>query len=136
MTPPIPDGKCVHCQAPIVDLFAEWTEEYQTADGKRAIMAGDIVFDCYYCQRPLQLVLPLELIHPRKPAGQYQIAKRRKSRCEDWLRLQHPGESLSQVVEKAGWKSEDAWAFDGYNWQEGGIHRHGLDQPPPAGATP
>jgi hypothetical protein len=52
-TPQIPGGRCVHCQAPVIDLFAEWTDEYQTRAGKDAILAGDIVFDCYYCQMPL-----------------------------------------------------------------------------------
>jgi hypothetical protein len=129
-TPQIPDGKCVHCQAPIVDLFAEWTDEYQTAEGKRAILAGAIVFDCYYCQNPLQLVLPLELVLPRKGPGEFQIAKRKRARCHDWLRSQHPGDTLSQVVEKAGWQYGGKWAFDGYNWNEGEICRHGEDLPP------
>jgi hypothetical protein len=101
-TPPIPEGKCVHCQAPIVDLFAEWTDEYQTSDGKKAIMAGVVVFDCYYCEGPLQLVLPLAVVMPRKPPGDHHVAKRKKSRCEEWLRNQHPGETLSEVVENAG----------------------------------
>jgi hypothetical protein len=100
-TPPIPGGICPHCQASIIDLFAEWTDEYQTAAGKQAIMAGDLVFDCYYCQKPIQLVLPLAVVLPQKGAGNYQVATRRKFRCEDWLRSQHPGETLSQVVEKS-----------------------------------
>jgi hypothetical protein len=128
-TPQIPDGKCVHCQAPIVDVFAEWTDEYQTKEGKQAILAGDIVFDCYYCQSPLQLGLPLSLCAPKK--GQYALAKRRKSRCEEWLRSQHPGQSLSQIVEAANWQHGGKWAFDGYNWAEGHVHHHGLDKPPP-----
>ena len=53
-TPQIPGGKCGHCQAPIIDLFAEWTEEYQTREGKQNICEGRIVFDCYYCEGPLQ----------------------------------------------------------------------------------
>jgi hypothetical protein len=129
-TPPIPNGKCVHCHAPIVDLFAEWTDAYQTAEGKKAILAGDVVFDCYYCQQPLQLILPLAIIEPQKPPGQYQVAKRTKSRCAAWLRSQHPGERLSRIVENAGWKFEDHWAFDGYNWKEGEVHRHGHDDAP------
>src|SRR5579859_1342784 len=102
-TPQIPEGRCVHCHAPIVDLFAEWTAEYQTPEGKRAILAGDVVFDCYYCQGHLQLVLPLAIVPPQKEPGKYRVAKRSRSRCADWLRSQHPGETLSQVVEKAGW---------------------------------
>ena len=31
-TPQIPDDKCEHCGAPIIDLFAEWTDDYQTAE--------------------------------------------------------------------------------------------------------
>ena len=129
-TPQIPEGRCVHCQGPIVDLFAEWTEEYQTPEGKRAILAGSVVFDCYYCEAPLQLVLPLAVIRPQKTQKEYQVAKRKKSRCEDWLRSQHPGTSLSQVVENAGWKHAGKWAFDGYNWLEGEVHQHGKDTPP------
>jgi hypothetical protein len=125
MSPPIPEGKCDHCQAPLLDLFAEWTDEYQTAEGKKAIMAGDVVFDCYYCQGPLQLVLPLALILPQKGPGEYRVAKRRWSRCRDWLQAQHPGENLSQIVERANWHFAGQWAFDGYNWQEGTTHRHG-----------
>jgi hypothetical protein len=83
-TPQIPDGRCPFCQAPIIDLFAEWTEEYQTAEGKRAILAGSIVFDCYYCQQPMQLVLPLALIPPGKEPLQYRIAKRDRARCQQW----------------------------------------------------
>jgi hypothetical protein len=136
-TPQIPDGNCVHCQAPIIDLFAEWTEEYQTPEGKRAICAGEIVFDCYYCGGPLQLTLPLALISPAKGPEEYRMAKRQRSRCDDWLRSQHPGESLSQVVEKAGWQFRGKWAFDGYNWKEGAAHRHGKDTPPGSqGANP
>jgi hypothetical protein len=129
-TPQIPEGRCLHCQAPIVDLFAEWTEEYQTREGKQAILAGDEVFDCYYCQEPLQLLLPLALTLPQKPPEKYRIAKRKKSRCEEWLRHQHPGETLSHVVEKANWRYQGIWAFDGYNWQEGETHRHGQDTSP------
>jgi hypothetical protein len=136
MVPPIPEGNCVHCQAPIVDLFAEWTEAYQTAEGKRVILAGDVVFDCYYCQGPLQLVLPLAVVLPQKQPGQYKVAKREQVRCEEWLRNQHPGQTLSQVVESAGWKFGDQWAFHGYNWKEGSVHHHGADHPPsPSGAT-
>jgi hypothetical protein len=107
----------------VVDLFAEWTDAYQTPEGKKAIMAGDVVFDCYYCQGPLQLVLPLAIVDPQKPSC--KLAKRKKSRCEEWLKTQHPGESLSNVVERAGWKFNGQWAFDGYNWEEGQVHRHG-----------
>jgi hypothetical protein len=128
-TPQVPAGRCPLCQSPIVDVFAEWTDEYQTTQGKRAIMAGDVVFDCYYCEAPLQLILPLALISPRKNPGQYKVAKRRKSRCEDWLRSQHPGVSLSQVIELANWQFGSKWAFDGYTWIEGLVHRHGQDQP-------
>src|SRR5579871_1346341 len=117
-TPPIPDGRCIHCHAPVVDLFAEWTDIYQTPEGKKAILTGAVVFDCYFCQQPLQLILPLALIAPLKEPGEYQIVRRRKSRCHAWLQAQHPGETLSQVVEKAGWQSEGRWAFDGYNWEE------------------
>jgi hypothetical protein len=137
MTPPIPDGKCPYCGAPIPDLFAEWTAEYQTSDGKRAIMAGDVVFDCYYCQAPVQLVLPLEVVRPDKGPGEYMVAKRSWARCEDWLRSQHPGESLSEVLEKMGLNFAGTWAFDGYNWQEGGMHHHRSDKPPSVpGANP
>ena len=129
-TPQIPGGKCDHCQAAVVDVFAEWTEEYQTKDGKRAILASEVVFDCYYCQQPLQLVLPLALILPQKGSDEDRIAKRKKSRCEDWLRSQHPGQTLSQVVETANWQHEGKWAFDGYNWLEGEVHQHGKDVPP------
>jgi len=131
-TPQIPDGRCEHCKAPIIDLFAEWTDEYQTRDGKRAILAGEIVFDCYYCQEPLQLMLPLSLVLPKKSADEYQVAKRRKSRCDLWLQSQHPGMALSQVVEAANWKYQENWAFDGYNWKEGEVHRHGKDSVPGA----
>lgn len=131
-TPPIPEGQCVHCHAPIVDLFAEWTEEYQTAEGKRAIMAGAVVFDCYYCEGPLQLILPLALVLPQRALDKFLVAKRLRARCENWLRSQHPGETLSQVVENAGWRFGDRWAFDGYNWGEGGCHRHGQDVAPGA----
>ena len=132
-TPQVPDGRCEHCNSPIIDLFAEWTEEYQTRKGKQAILAGDVVFDCYYCQKPLQLVLPLALVVPQKRPGAYRVAKRQKTRCEAWLQGQHPGETLSLIVEKAGWQYEDQWAFDGYNWAEGGTHRHRQDFPPPHG---
>jgi hypothetical protein len=132
-TPQIPGGRCPRCQAPIIDLFAEWTDEYQTAAGKQAILAGSVVFDCYYCESPLQLVLPLAIIPPQKGPADYQVAKRKKSRCEDWLRSQHPGDSLSQVVEKAAWQHGTQWAFDGYNWGDGGVHHHGQDSPPPPG---
>lgn len=115
------------CQAPILDLFAEWTDEYQTKEGKRAILAGEIVFDCYYCRAALQLVLPLALIMPQKPLDQVCIAQRKRMRCEDWLRSQHPGQSLSQIVEMASWQHDGKWAFDGYNWAEGDIHAHGKD---------
>jgi hypothetical protein len=129
-TPQIPDGRCVHCQAPIIDLFAEWTEEYQSSDGKNAILAGEVVFDCYYCQKPLQLTLPLALIQPQRVHHEIRLAKRLLSKCEEWLRNQHPGESLSHVVERASWKFQGKWAFDGYNWGEGGIHQHQQDRPP------
>jgi hypothetical protein len=126
-TPQIPDGRCEHCHAPIIDLFAEWTDEYQTKQGKEAILAGDFVFDCYYCQQPLQLILPLSLVLPQKRPDEFVVAKRRKSRCHQWLQSQHPGMTLSQVVEAANWNYEENWAFDGYNWKEGEIHRHGKD---------
>jgi hypothetical protein len=136
-TPQIPEGRCLHCQAPIIDLFAEWTDEYQTADGKRAILAGEVVFDCYYCEGPLQLTLPLTLTFPQKAVGDYRVAKRKKARCEAWLQAQHPGQSLSNVVEAAGWQYGGGWAFDGYNWGEGVAHRHGADTPPaPQGGNP
>ena len=128
MAPQIPEGQCPHCQASIIDLFAEWTPEYETGSGKRAILAGDVVFDCYYCEGPIQLVLPLALISPQNSG--YRLAKRRMSKCEDWLRSQHPGYSLSQVVEMAAWQHAGKWAFDGYNWKEGMVHHHGQDLPP------
>ncbi len=131
-TPQIPDGKCVHCQAPIIDLFAEWTDEYQTMEGKRAILAGEIVFDCYFCQQPLQLILPLSLVLPKKSTEEYRVAKRRKSRCTLWLESQHPGMTLSQIVEAAHWKHQEIWAFEGYNWKEGVVHVHGTDSVPGA----
>jgi hypothetical protein len=114
----------------VIDLFAEWTDAYQTSTGKQAILAGAVVFDCYYCQMPLQPQLPLALVAPQKGAHPFQVAKRRRSRCEDWLRSQHPGQSLSAIVEAAGWKHAGKWAFDGYNWEEGQLHRHGQDAPP------
>jgi hypothetical protein len=129
-TPQVPDGRCRHCGAPVIDLFAEWTDEYQTPDGKQAILRGEIVFDCYYCQRAIQLQLPLALILPDRGPTEYRVAKRRKSRCEEWLRSQHPGQTLSQVVEAADWSHGGKWAFDGYNWAEGEVHRHGQDRPP------
>lgn len=129
-TPQIPAGKCGHCQAPLIDLFAEWTDAYQTAAGKQLILAGDIVFDCYSCGKPLQLVLPLALVLPRKRPDEYKTAVRRKARCEAWLTSQHPGQSLSQVVEAAGWQHNSRWAFDGYVWAEGETRRHGQDVPP------
>jgi hypothetical protein len=136
-TPQIPGGTCGHCQAPPLDLFAEWTEEYQSAAGKQAILAGDVVFDCYYCRKPLQLVLPLALVFPWKRPEEYQTAVRRKARCEAWLASQHPGQSLSQVVEAAGWQNNGQWAFDGYVWGEGTTHQHGQDAAPGAqGANP
>ncbi len=128
-TPQVPGGKCPNCQAPVIDLFAEWTDEYQSMQGKQAILAGDIVFDCYYCEGPLQLVLPLALTLPQKRPDQYKLAKRKQSRSADWLRSQHPGQSLSQVVEAANWQYGAKWAFDGYNWAEGIVHRHGHDRP-------
>jgi hypothetical protein len=118
-----------------VDVFAEWTDAYQTQQGKQAILAGDIVFDCYYCEAPLQLVLPLALVLPQKGPGQYAVAKRKKLRCEDWLRSQHPGQSLSQVVEAAGWQDNGKWAFDEYNWADGEVHHHGQDTPPAVQGT-
>ena len=130
-TPQVPGGNCPHCNAPVIDVFAEWTEDYQTARGKQAIMAGDVVFDCYYCQEPLQLILPLALVGPQKHPGDYRVAKRRKARCEAWLRSQHPGQSLSQIVEAANWQFGGKWAFDGYNWAEGIPHHHRHDAPPP-----
>jgi hypothetical protein len=136
-TPQIPEGRCAHCQAPVVDLFAEWTDEYQTRNGKQAILAGEIVFDCYYCEQPLQLSLPLALSLPQKQPGEYVVAKRKKGRCEDWLRSQHPGDTLSKVVEKANWQYGNQWAFDGYNWAEGEVHQHGQDaSPAPVGGNP
>jgi hypothetical protein len=136
-TPQVPDGRCPRCDAPIIDVFAEWTDEYQTATGKQAILRGEIVFDCYYCQQPMQLRLPLALGLPDKGPADYHIATRRKARCEEWLRSQHPGQSLSQVVEAADWQFVGRWAFDGYNWAEGATHRHGQDSPPVGqGANP
>jgi hypothetical protein len=129
-TPQIPGGQCGHCQAPIIDLFAEWADEYQSALGKQAILAGEIVFDCYYCGGPLQLVLPLALVLSLKAPTEYTVAKRRKRRCEEWLRSQHPGVTLSEVVEAANWQYRGKWAFSGYNWAEGDIHHHGQDVPP------
>jgi hypothetical protein len=120
----------------VVDVFAKWTDDYQTKQGKQAILAGDVVFDCYYCQQPLQLVLPLALVPPRRGPNAYRVAKRKKSRCEDGVGSQHPGETLSQIVEKAGWQHGGRWAFDGYNWGEGGVHHHGQDTPPQPGANP
>ena len=131
-TPQIPEGACGNCGAPVIDLFAEWTDAYQTSAGKQAILAGAVVFDCYYCQMPLQLQLPLALVLPQKGTHEFQVAKRRKARCEDWLRSQHPGQSLSQVIAAASWKHAGKWAFDGYNWEEGQVHRHGQDAPPSA----
>src|SRR5437773_161137 len=80
-TPQIPDGQCAHCGAPIIDLFAEWTDDYQTQEGKRAILDGRVVFDCYYCQGPLQLALPLALQAPVYDVGQYRVTRRRQVRC-------------------------------------------------------
>ena len=114
----------------MIDLFAEWTDEYQTSDGKQAILRGEAVFDCYYCQGALQLRLPLAVSLPEKGPTEYKLAKRRKSRCDEWLRSQHPGQTLSQVVEAAGWRHGSNWAFDGYNWAGGEVHRHGQDRPP------
>jgi hypothetical protein len=137
MAPQIPEGKCVHCQAPVIDLFAEWTADYQSPQGRQEILAGTIVFDCYYCQGPLQLTLPLALIAPLKEQDKFRVAKRTRARCDAWLRSQHAGESLSQFVENAGFTCAGKWAFDGYNWAEGMIHRHGKDSPPPSqGANP
>ena len=65
-----PRWACVHCRAPVIDLFAEWTDEYQTPGGKRAILAGDVVFDCYCCHGLLRLVLPLAIVGPHKAAAQ------------------------------------------------------------------
>src|SRR5262245_48856888 len=115
MAPPIPDGHCPHCQVPDGGLFAEWTAEYQTPAGKQAIMAGEVVFDCYFCGQPFQLVLPLDIILPRKPSGASRVARRQKFRCQEWLRSQHPGEALSDVVAKLGLDYSGRWAFDGYN---------------------
>jgi len=115
-TPQIPGGQCPHCGAPVVDLFAEWTDEYQTPAGKQDILAGDVVFDCYFCGGSLQLVLPLAIVKPSKAASAYRIAKRSKARCEAWLRAQHPGSSLSEIVEMAAWQHGQRWAFDGYNF--------------------
>jgi hypothetical protein len=129
MAPPLSD-RCVHCQAPVRDLFAEWTDEWQDPAGKAAILAGATVFDCPYCQGTLQLVLPLALQAPLRPVGNYRVAKRTKKRCEDWLRSQHAGLSLSDVIEAYGMDHNGKWAFDGYNWGDGGIHRHGQDMPP------
>src|SRR5438105_3325682 len=75
-TPQIPGGQCPHCGAPLIDLFAEWTDDYQTAVGKQDILAGEIVFDCTFCEGPVQLVLPLALVLPRKLVGDYRVAKR------------------------------------------------------------
>jgi hypothetical protein len=132
-TPQIPEGQCPHCFAPIIDLFAEWTDEYQTKEGKRAIVAGDVVFDCYFCEGHLQLRLPLALTLPDLDSSQYHVAKRLKSRCEAWLQSQHPGESLSNVIERAAWIFAGRWAFDGYNWKEGSVHLHGMDETPATG---
>jgi hypothetical protein len=113
-----------------VDLFAEWTDDYQTSAGKKAITAGEVVFDCYYCQGPLQLVVsPLSLAAPLNGPTEYRVARRKRSRCDAWLRSQHPGETLSQVIERAEWHHQGKWAFDGYNWEEGDVHRHGADAP-------
>ncbi len=129
-TPQIPGGRCEHCRAPIIDLSAEWTDEYQSPAGKQAILAGEFVFDCYYCRQPLQLVLPLALVRPRKKPDEYQVAVRSRARCESWLLSQHPGQSLTQVIEAAGWQHYGQWAFDGYCWVEGAVHQHGQDSPP------
>jgi hypothetical protein len=130
MVPPIPDGKCTSCNAPVIDLFAEWTDEYQTPEGKQAIVAGAIVFDCPYCQGPLQLRLPLAVTLPEKGPGEYRVAKRRKARCQEWLMTQHPGKALSEIVESVGWCYQGKWAFDAYNWAEGETHHHGQDDAP------
>jgi hypothetical protein len=132
-TPQIPGGQCPHCHASVVDLFEEWTDEYQSAAGKQAIQAGDIVFDCYCCGGRLQLVLPLALIVPQKQSGVYRLAIRSQARCHDWLASQHPGCSLSQVIAMAGWQHGGTWAFDGYNWKGGAVHRHGQDAVPSGG---
>lgn len=124
MTPPIPDGRCPHCDAPIVDLFAEWTDEYESQEGKQRILAGDVVFDCYFCQQPIQLCLPLDLMAPAKKIGDYRIAKRSRRKCDEWLQGQHPDQTLSQFVENADLQYQGRWAFDGYNWKEGETHRH------------
>ena len=129
-TPQIPGGQCPHCGAPVIDLFAEWTDEYQTAVGKQEILAGTIVFDCYFCEGPIQLVLPLAIVMPMKSADAYRIAKRSKTRCEAWLRAQHSGKSFSDIVEMAGWQQGQQWAFDGYNWLEGDAHHHRQDTAP------
>src|SRR5260370_6134805 len=97
-TPQIPEGRCDHCQAPIIDLFAEWTDEYQAKEGKRAILAGEIVFDCYYCQGLLRLILPLALILPHKGPDAYHVAQRQRSRTEESIRNAHPRVSLSGVI--------------------------------------
>jgi hypothetical protein len=93
-------------------------------------MAGDVVFDCSYCQGPLELVLPLAVQLPHRGMGQYRVAKRKKHRCEEWLRSQHPGQSLSQVMEAMGMDFNEKWAFEGYNWGDGDIHIHGQDVAP------
>jgi len=129
-TPQIPGGKCGHCGASVIDVFAEWTDEYQTRQGKQAILAGDTVFDCYYCEGPLQLQLPLALTLPQREVGNFHVAKRKKVRCEEWLRTQHPGQSLPDVVEAANWKHAGKWACDGYNWAEGSVHVHRQDVAP------
>ena len=129
MAPPTSD-RCPHCLAPIRDLFAEWTDEWQSPIGKSAILSGDVVFDCPFRQGPVQLVLPLALVAPRRAAGHYRVAKRTRRRCEEWLRSQHPGQTVSQVIEAIGLDHNGKWAFDGYNWGDGGIHRHGHDAGP------
>ena len=129
-TPQIPGGKCGHCGASVIDVFAEWTDEYQTRQGKQAILAGDTVFDCYYCEGHLQLLLPLALTLPQREVANFHVAKRKKVRCEEWLRTQHPGQSLSDVVEAANWKHAGKWACDGYNWAEGRVHVHRQDVAP------
>jgi hypothetical protein len=135
-TPQIPGGECPHCHAPVIDLFAEWTDEYQTSSGKKAILAGNIVFDCCFCQGPIQLVLPLAIESPRLPPGAFFVAKRSRTRCDEWLLSQHPGYSLSQVIEMAALQHGGKWAFEGYNWKEGTIHQHGVDAAPVAGSNP